>query len=370
MNLPPHTFEVKGCMMKQLRKWTAVLLAAALFLCGVLPTEAYSTGAVSTCIMDADTGRVLYENNAHEQRPIASITKIMTGLLACEYGQEDESRMKQVLVCSETANAEKGSSLYMEVGDKILYKDCIYGCMLRSGNDAAMLLAETIAGSGKAFVKRMNERAAQLGMEDTKYGNPNGLTDKGNRSSAYDMCLLGRCAMENELFCQVVKTTYIETKKYGWKIENHNNGLLEGDKRCIGIKTGYTDKAGKTLVSCFQDPDSGQRVIICTLADSNDREDHIKGADWAFEHYPARTLCEEGEAFSTLISAQTGEEVRLEAAETLTYPLKSSETRKVKAVLSLPQNEVPLFDGETAGKAAFYLNGTLIGETELLVNGL
>lgn len=352
--------------MKKIRRFTAFLVTIAILLTLMPRSDAFSTGASSACVMDADTGRVLYESNAYEERPIASITKIMTGILACEYGQEDEKRMKQTLVCSETANAERGSSLYMEVGDKVLYKDCIYACMLRSGNDAAMLLAETIAGSGKKFVKQMNAKAAELGMEHTRYGNPNGLKDKGNYSCAYDMCLLGRYAMENELFCQIVRTTFIKVK-YGWEIENHNNALLEGDRRCIGIKTGYTEKAGKTLVTCFQDPDSGQRIITCTLNDPDDRNDHIRAADWAFERYPTRTLCEEGSVFSTLTVAENGEIVRLTAAETLTYPLKDSETRRVKAHLDLPQNNVPLSPDEPAGKVTFTLDGEIIGETNLLV---
>lgn len=352
--------------MNRIYRPIAVLLCLLFVLTALPNADAFSTSASSTCVMDADSGRVLYENNAHEERPIASITKIMTGILACEYGQEDESRMKKTLVCSETANAERGSSLYMEVGDKVLYKDCIYACMLRSGNDAAMLLAETIAGDGKSFVKLMNEKAQELGMENTLYGNPNGLVDEGNHSSAYDMCLLGRYAMQNELFCQIVKTTFIKVK-YGWEIENHNNKLLEGDRRCIGIKTGYTDKAGKTLVSCFQDPESGQRIITCTLNDSYDREDHIKAADWSFETYPTRTLCQKGEIFSTLTSGESGECWSLEAAETLSYPMTNSETRKVKAHLSLPQNDVPLSPGDTAGTVVFTLDEERIGETSLVV---
>lgn len=108
--------------MKIIRKITALVVTFALFITMMPRSDAFSTGASSACVMDADTGRVLYEYNSHEERPIASITKIMTGILACEYGQEDESRMKKTLVCSETANAEKGSSLYMEVGDKVLIR--------------------------------------------------------------------------------------------------------------------------------------------------------------------------------------------------------------------------------------------------------
>lgn len=347
-------------------KWIKKMVSLVLTLGFVLPivggARAISTNAVSTCVMDVDSGRVLYSNNDREKRPIASITKIMTGLLACELTNQEQRR--QVLTCSETANAERGSSLYMEVGDKITLGSCIYGTMLRSGNDAAMLLAEAIGGDEESFVELMNEKAAELGMEDTLYGNPNGLKDEGNYSTAYDMCLLGCYAIQNPVFAAVVSTNYIETND-GWKIENHNK-LLDMDSRCIGIKTGYTEAAGRTLVSCFEDPESGQRVVICTLYDSYDFQDHIEVCDWAFETYPSHTLCQEGEMVTTF--SMTGQDTtyNLTAAKTLTYPMTDEEAEAVSSRMVLPYNQVNLEEGQTVGHIVYYLEGEEIGRSDLI----
>ncbi|MCC8075387.1 MAG: D-alanyl-D-alanine carboxypeptidase [Clostridiales bacterium] len=346
---------------KFLRRLLAGVLAVCLTLGGAGSAFAISTNAVATCVMDVDSGRVLYSNNANKKRPIASITKIMTGLLACELSSEED--LEQVLTCSETANAEKGSSLYMEVGDKITLRSCIYGAMLRSGNDAAMLLAETVAGDEESFVALMNEKAQELGMENTLYGNPNGLVDEGNYSTAYDMCLLGCYAMQNELFAEIVGTTYIETED-GWKIENHNQ-LLGMDSRCIGIKTGYTSAAGRTLVSCFEDPDTGQRIVCCTLADSYDYQDHIAVYDWAFETYPTHTFCEAGDVVTTLTAG--GTDYTLTAADTVSYPLTDAEAQKVYARMRLPQNsDVTIQEGDVVGRIVYYLSGEEIGRTDLI----
>lgn len=346
---------------KLLRRLLAGLLAVCLTLGGVGSAFAISTNAVATCVMDVDSGRVLYANNANKKRPIASITKIMTGLLACEMSSQED--LEQVLTCSETANAEKGSSLYMEVGDKITLLSCIYGAMLSSGNDAAMLLAETIAGDEESFVALMNEKAQELGMENTLYGNPNGLEDEGNYSTAYDMCLLGCYAIQNELFAEIVGTTYIETED-GWKIENHNQ-LLSMDSRCIGIKTGYTSAAGRTLVSCFEDPDTGQRIVCCTLADSYDYQDHIAVYDWAFENYPTRTFCQAGDVVTTLTAG--GTDYTLTAVDTVSYPLTDDEAQKVYARMRLPQNsDVTIKEGDTVGYIAYFLSGEEIGRTDLV----
>ncbi len=350
---------------KFLHRLLAGVLAVCLTLSGAGSALAISTSAVSTCVMDVDSGRVLYSNNASEKRPIASITKIMTGLLACEMSSEED--LEQVLTCSETANAEDGSSLYMEVGDKITLLSCIYGTMLRSGNDAAMLLAETIAGDEESFVALMNEKAQELGMENTLYGNPNGLVDEGNYSTAYDMCLLGCYAIQNELFAEVVSNYYIETED-GWKIENHNK-LLNMDSRCIGIKTGYTSAAGRTLVSCFEDPDTGQRIVCCTLADSYDFQEHITVYDWAFENYPTRTFCEAGDVVTTLTVG--GVDYTLTAADTVSYPLTDDEAQKVYARMRLPQNsDVTIEEGDVVGRIVYYLSGEEIGRTDLVYTPL
>lgn len=346
--------------MRPLRRLLALALCLGLLGTGLCAAGAVEAGATSACVLDYETGRVLYEQNDHETRPIASITKIMTGYLACE-GDPDLDRE---LTCSATAAAEEGSSFYLTKGEKLTYRDAIYGAMLPSGNDAAMLLAETIGGDKEGFAELMNQKAKELGMEDTHFGNPNGLIDEGNYSTAFDMCLLGRAAMRNELFAKVVRTRkYISST--GKETFGHIR-IMDQDSRCIGIKTGWTSAAGKTLVSCFEDPDSGQRLIICTLNDWEQYSGHIRLADWAFERYPHRTLCRKGKTMSTLTNSATGERFSLQTGKGLRYPLSKDDTRAVRVRLTLPSRTEELQDGDQAGVAAFYLKGKKLGEIPLV----
>ncbi|MCD8126316.1 MAG: hypothetical protein LUD82_02225 [Clostridiales bacterium] len=212
-----------------------------------------------------------------------------------------------------------GSSLYLLEGDEITLLSALYGCLLRSGNDCAVVVAETIAGSEEAFADLMNEKAAELGMTSSHFVSCNGLVDEDNYSTARDMAVLGAYAIQNELFAEICGTWVITTEDGYW-IENHNK-LLSYDDRCIGIKTGYTSLAGRTLVSCAQDPDTGERVVCVTLNDSYDFDDHIAVYDWAFATYTPKTLCTAGETVTTLTFAGNGATATLVTAEDVTYPL-------------------------------------------------
>ena len=342
------------------KRLLALLLVTGLMLGLVSSAGAVEAGASCACIMDYKSGRVLYEQSAYDQRPIASITKIMTGYLACENADD----LDKTLTVSKHAAAQDGSSFYLGKGEKLTMRDAIYGAMLPSGNDAAMVLAEAVGGDEEHFVKMMNEKAQELGMESTRFGNPNGLIDEGNYSCAHDMCLLGRAAMKNKLFAKVVKT-----KKYTSSTGKDAYGhirIMDQDSRCIGIKTGWTTAAGKTLVSCFKDPDSGQKLIICTLNDWEQYGDHIRLADWAFERYPTRTLCEEGKTLSTLTDPETGLLFALNAAKSASYPLSKGDTRKIKVRISLPNRIEDLGDGDSAGTAEFYLKGEKLASVPLV----
>ena len=346
--------------MREFKRLLSLCLCLTLLSGLLCCASAVEAGATSACILDYETGRVLFEQNDREQRPIASITKIMTGYLACEADTDLDGE----LTCSGTAAAEGGSSFYLSKGEKLTFRDCIYGAMLPSGNDAAMLLAETIGGDKEGFARLMNKKAKELGMEDTHFGNPNGLIDEDNYSTAYDMCLLGRAAMRNELFAKVVRTKHYVSSR-GKDVYGHIR-IMDQDSRCIGIKTGWTSAAGKTLVSCFEDPDTQQRLIICTLNDWEQYGDHIRLADWAFERYPHRTLCEKGKVMSTLVNSATGETFYLKTAKGLYYPLSKSDTRQITVRLTLPSRTEALSAGDEAGTAEFRLKGRKLGKVKLV----
>ena len=225
-----------------MKRLLAAALAAGSMLCQVPTAQAVGTSASSAILMEAESGRVLYEQNAHEERLIASITKLMTALVALESGHD----LEETVTVGEACTRAEGSSLYLRPGEEISLKGLLYGVMLRSGNDAALAVAEHCGGSVEEFVGRMNEKAAQLGMVNSHFANPNGLNAEGHYSSAYDMALLARACLENEALAEIAATKSATVD--GRVLTNHNK-LLWQYEGCIGLKTGYTEKAGRTLVS-------------------------------------------------------------------------------------------------------------------------
>ncbi|WP_173427600.1 D-alanyl-D-alanine carboxypeptidase family protein, partial [Mesobacillus campisalis] len=248
-----------------------------------LATASGSVSARNAILMEQNSGRVLYEKKAHDRQRIASITKIMTAILAIESGKLDE----QVKVSSRAAGTE-GSSLYLMGGEKTKLEDLVYGLMLRSGNDAAVAIAEHVGGSLEGFVFLMNQKAAEIGMENTHFANPHGLDDHENHySTAYDMALLTRYAMNNETYRKISGTKVHrapnpnESWDRVWK--NKNRLLTELYKYTTGGKTGYTKRAKRTLVTTAAKGEL--ELIAVTLNGPDDWNDHIFMYERGFEQY-------------------------------------------------------------------------------------
>lgn len=354
---------MRMCQKGFRKRLLALLVALACVVSGTTAAWAIdappANTATSACVMDVDSGRILYSQNENAERCIASITKIMTAILVIE----NNTDFDQVLTASATAAAEDGTSLYLREGDKLTLMTGLYGTMLRSGNDAAVAIAEYTAGSVEKFVEMMNAKAKELGMTHSHFSWPNGLIDEDNYSSAKDMAILSSYAMKNELFAKIVKTWYIETED-GYQIENHNK-MLSRDKRCIGIKTGFTTLAGRTLVTCFQNPDNGQRIVIVTLNNYDHYNDHQRLCDWVFDNFQQTTLVKKGTEIATVNS--NGEMVPLVAKETVTWPSKDGEADRIVATFSVQSNQgVPMEEGEMAGVMRFYLDKKKIAQTQLI----
>ena len=194
--------------------------------------------------MDVDSGRVLYEQNADAKMLIASTTKILTALVAIREGD-----LNDVVTVSREAAYTEGSSMYLKVGEQLTLETLLYGLLLCSGNDAAVAIAEHISGRQEKFADLMNETARDIGMEHSSFANPNGLDDEDHYSTARDMALLACAAVENETLVRMASTRTVTIG--GRTMTNHNKllGSLEG---CIGLKTGYTMAAGRTLVTCAE----------------------------------------------------------------------------------------------------------------------
>ena len=238
--------------------WAAVSLIA----CLTAVTEAVEVSAAAAVLMDADSGRLLYEKNGEKRMLIASTTKLMTALVALEQGG-----LQQEITVTGGHMAE-GSSMYLRPGEKLTLETLLYGLLLSSGNDAALAVTECMGGA-VPFVARMNEKAAELGMENTHFANPNGLDDEAHYSTAEDMAKLAAAAMDDPVLRRVAST---RTARIGGRTLTNHNKLLSRVEGCVGLKTGYTKAAGRTLVSCAER--DGVRLVAVTLQDGDDWNDH------------------------------------------------------------------------------------------------
>ena len=256
------------------------LLCLCLLLCVAMPAPA--NGAVlpaitaeAAVVMDLDTGQVLYGKGEHERRPPASLTKVMTGYLA-----RKQFQAQQWITVSETAASTGESSLNLKTGDVLTFDALLHGALMKSANDACVALAEYMAGTEKNFVQNMNLQACLLGCKDTNFCNSNGLPAEGHYSSAYDLALMTRAAMQNETFAAIVqKQQYMVHWQDGRQLLVRNtNRLLREYPGAIGVKTGTTNEAGQCLIAVAEK--AGKRVIVVVLKSKNRFYDAVALLDY------------------------------------------------------------------------------------------
>ena len=332
------------------------LLLLLLFFVG-FEVQAVSHSAKSAILVDFDSGRVLYEDNADEKRLIASITKLMTALVAVESAPDISETVK---IKAEWTGAE-GSSLYLEAGQSWRLETLLYGLLLHSGNDAAIAIAGHCAGDVETFVEWMNQRAADLGMADTHFQNPNGLNHEAHYSTARDMAKLAAACMENEVIAKIVATKSISLE--GRSFANHNK-LLWQYEGCVGMKTGYTDLAGRTLISSARR--DGQTLIAVTLSDPDDWEDHAALLDYGFSQYPGRQFFEAGESVSwQRVEGSLLRSVPVYIKDSLSYPLTEDEDYSVTVLLP-GSVAAPVYKGSIAGLVTVFVSGEVVCQSYLL----
>lgn len=341
-----------------MRKRVPACLMAFVILFSIFPCQtcAVSTSATSAILMDVDSGRVLYEQNADTRMLIASTTKVLTALVAIEHGVLSDT----VRVSREAAYTE-GSSMYLKEGEELTLETLLYGLMLCSGNDAAVAIADHVGGSQAGFVKLMNAKAKALGMTASSFANPNGLDAEEHYSTARDMARLACAAVENETLLRIASTRSVTVG--GRTMTNHNK-LLTLTEGCIGLKTGYTKAAGRTLVSCAER--DGQRLVAVTLQDGNDWADHAALYDYGFSTYPARRAATLGQTVQR-VAVRDGAQstVPLVAADSFSWPLAAEETLETKIELDTPLS-APVMAGTNVGQAVFTVGGMEVGRVDLL----
>ena len=240
---------------------------------------AYADG-ISEIAMELDHITLLYGKNIERKLPMASTTKIMTALLICEDCDLDE-----VIEVPDEAIGVEGSSIYLKQGEQISIRDLLYGLMLVSGNDAACALAIHHSGSVKRFVDTMNERARELGLKNTNFVNPNGLPDDNHYTTAYDLCIIACTALNNETFAQVVSTKHYKGQ---FRCFTNKNKLLSTLDGANGVKTGYTEKAGRCLVSSAKRDNMQVVCVVLNCYDMFERSAEI--INECFENYSVETI--------------------------------------------------------------------------------
>ena len=251
--------------------------------------KAIDTSATSSILMDMDSNRILYAENIHEKRSVASISKIMTALLAIESGKLND----EITIGSEI-DSSYGSGIYIKKGEVLTLKDLVYGLMLRSGNDAALAIASYVGGSVDKFVELMNKKAKELKMTNTTFNNPSGLdNDKGNYSTAYDMAILTSYAMKNKDYKKITGTKkYTLTTNKNSYVWINKNKLLRMYKYTTGGKTGFTEIAKRTLVTTAKK--NNINLVVVTLNDGNDWDDHKSLFEYGFNNYTKFKILEKG----------------------------------------------------------------------------
>lgn len=331
------------------------------FVLLVLPIKVSAITASSAIVMDLNSNRVFFEQNIHEQRLIASITKIMTAIVAIEYGNLDDT-----YEVSEEVLDAYGSAIYIEMGEKLTLKDLLYGLMLRSGNDAAVVIAKNIAGSMEAFAMLMNETASKIGMTNSYFYNAHGLEESdgtANLSTAYDMALLTKYAMENETFREIfaTKNYSVKTNKKSYSWTNKNRLLHEYDF-ITGGKTGFTKKARRTLVTTASS--NNVDLVVVTLNDPNDFEDHLTLYTEIFKKYEAIKVLDK-KNFKIKEDTEYKNDT-LYIKDDVYIPVLKEEKNSISIKYELFKNN-NYMNGDVVGSAKIYIKEELVKEVNIYV---
>ncbi len=316
--------------------------------------------AKSAVVIDADTGDILFEENADERLPMASTTKIMTALVALGEGDlEREYTVKKEYTLVE------GSSMYLSEGEKLTLKDTLYGLMLCSGNDAALAVAGECGGL-ENFIDKMNAKAAELGLEDTHFDNPNGLTSDTHYTTAKELAKITAVALQDPVFRKIVATQSYTTGDHVMK--NHNK-LLNRYEGAIGVKTGYTKAAGRCLVTAAER--NKRTIVAVTLNDPDDWDDHVTLLDGGFAKYEEVTLHEKGDVLAEQkVFGGDTDKVPLIAKNTVTAYIRPEEKDNIELVrYGARICYAPVVKSAHAGRMEYLIGGKALASDEISYGG-
>ena len=348
--------------------WFAAL---TFLLLGLTAASGYAAAplmsAQGVILMDAKTGQILYEKNMHKKLAPASTTKIMTAIIAIESGRLDEATR-----VSANAASTPGSSLNLYPGQNITLRELVTGLLLRSGNDAAVAIAEHLAGSVDAFVAMMNQKAASLGAVHTHYRNPHGLSAPNHVSTAYDLAWIARYALMNPTFAQIVGTKETNIEWLDRKGGSHDRSLRNTNKLlwmledADGVKTGTTNAAGPCLVSSATR--DNQKLIAVVLHDHSRWYDSMQLLKYGFDSYDLYEYAEQGTVLNAL-PVENGMTGIVDAivADPGSLVVKTADYSSVTVEIDLPEKiKAPVYQGQKIGEIVFYVKDKAVKTVELV----
>ncbi len=347
----------------------ALILVIVLFPINVLAnTTDLKLNAKSVLLMEASSGSVLYENNAHESLPPASVTKIMTMLLLCEAIDRGDVTLETVVTASERAKSMGGSTIFLDAGEQITIDDLLKGIAVASGNDACVAVAEHLCGSVEAFVDKMNKRAEELSMKNTHFVNCNGLDDDNHYTSAYDIALMSRELLKHKMIFKYTTIWMDELRGGKFQLANTNK-LIRFYSGANGLKTGSTSKAG-SCISATAKRDGMQ--LIAVVLGSPTSKDRFSAAssllNYGFSNFAVTEFGEKDEDVKEIKVIQGKDKTVLaKVAENSSVLIAKGREKDVKTHINLPKSlNAPVKKGEIIGEIIVSLDGKNIARTDLI----
>ncbi len=352
--------------MKKLRLCALSLLTAAALLLPALPAraEGLEVTAPSAVLMEASTGQVLFEKDPHALRSCASITKVMTLCLVFEAIDSGQLSLDQTLTASAHAASMGGSDIWLEEGESMTVDDLIKATVIMSANDAAVVLAEAVAGSEEAFVTQMNEKAQQLGMNDTVFKNCNGLDEEGHVTSAYDVALMSRELIRHEKVFDYT-LTWMDSVRGGETQLVNTNKLIRGYPGITGLKTGTTGQAGSCITATAER--EGLSLIAVVLgADSTDHrfQDAAALLDYGFAGWKA-TVPESPALEPVPVARGMEPQVEPVLGEMPTLLLKAGEAGEVETAVAYEELTAPVTRGDVIGQVTCTVDGSVMAQVDI-----
>ncbi len=339
-------------MLKKAILFLLVMISFLQFTCAV------SVSAKSAVLLEASSGKIVYEKDAYTRRGIASTTKVMTALVTLDHANLDD-----IVTVKQSCTGIEGSSMYLQPGEELSVRDLLYGLLLQSGNDCAAVLADYICGDQEVFVDMMNQKALELNLKDTHFSNPSGLPSETHYSTAFDMARLTVYAMKDPVFQEIVST---RSQRVGKRFLQNHNRLLSMCEGVDGVKTGFTKSSGRCLISSAVRNET--RLVAVTLAAPDDWQDHAALYDYGFSKVRNVCLLSSGTVIKSLsVVGGTTNSVDIIAEGDLQVLVDPSTAKNLSVTYYLPHFlYAPVVDGSVVGKALITENGKVLGEISLL----